>query len=154
MKFDQDYLGITVFSLIAIAFLFWWVWARAGNDKRWFVAPWPVISRSFYFALPTAMLGILVIVTDEALSINNQNSTMVSTLIAFGLWVISFVIAYIEPDLMCPPWYRWLKKKHNDIMPYLVRDAYRLGREAWLEQVKTQEGLEEWANEVRCKYTM
>jgi len=55
---------------------------------------------------------------------------------------------------MAPDWYRWVKKEHGDILPYLVRDAYELGREAWMERVRTQEGLEEWATEVRRKYTV
>lgn len=71
---------------------------------------------------------------------------------ALGLWIISYIISYLEPNWTAPKWYRWLKKNHGDIMPYLVRDAREMGRQAWMEQVKTQDGLEQWVAEVRRKY--
>ena len=97
------------------------------------------------------MLGILFVIIDIIIGVNNSDSIPIFSFIAFGLWGGSYIIAILEPNWMSPAWYRWLKKYHGDIMPYLVRDAQRLGRKVWMERVKTQEGLEEWAAEVRRK---
>jgi hypothetical protein len=70
----------------------------------------------------------------------------------FGLWALGFVFVFLEPDWLCPAWYRWLKNEHGDIMPYLVHDADLLGREAWLERVERPGGLEEWVADVRSRY--
>jgi hypothetical protein len=150
MEFKQDYYGLGIFLLSSIAFLIWWVWARLGYDKRWFIAPWPVVSKSFYFALPTAMLGLIIGLIGLLLPSLDPNADLV--FVAFGFWGISFVIAFLEPGWMAPTWYRWLKKEHGDIMPYLVLDAHEMGRQAWMRRVETQAGLEEWAEEVRRKY--
>jgi hypothetical protein len=37
-------------------------------------------------------------------------------------------------------------------MPYLALDAHELGRDAWMQRVETQQGLEEWVAEVRRKF--
>lgn len=137
---------------VPIFFLIWWVWARLGYDKRWFVAPTPFVSKSFYFALPTAMLGGIFIIIEGMLIELEKDSPLILACIAFGLWAISFVIALLEPKWMSPEWYRWLKREHGDIMPYLALDAHELGRDAWMQRVETQEGLEEWVAEVRRKY--
>jgi hypothetical protein len=151
-KFDIIRM-LSCFS-VPLGFWAWWIWARLGRDKRWFVAPMPLISRNFYFALPTAMLGGFFIAIDIVLGINDPNSTPVFSFIAFGLWGASFVIAYFEPDWMSPEWYRWLKREHGDIMPYLVLDAHEMGRQEWMRRVQTQVGLEEWAAEVRRKHRL
>ena len=65
---------------------------------------------------------------------------------------LGMVFAYLEPDWMAPEWHRWLKREHGDIMPYLALDAHELGREAWMQRVETQEGLEEWVAAVRKRY--
>ena len=60
MEFKQDYIGLGIFFLICIAFLRWWIKARLGYDKRWFVGPMPLVSSSFYFALPTAIAAMII----------------------------------------------------------------------------------------------
>jgi hypothetical protein len=124
---------------------------RLGVDKRWFVMPSaPLVSRNFYFALPTIILGFVVGLI--GLSLPSVDPNGASVLIAFGLWGTSFVFAYLEPDWMSPKWYRWLKKEHGDILSDLAMDAHELGRQEWLDRVKTQADLEQWVAEVRRKH--
>ena len=127
--YSEDW-GAFACLLVPLVFWGWWIWARLGNDKRWFVAPMPIISSSSYFALPTAMLGILFVAIDIIIGVNNPDSIPVFSFIAFGLWGVSYIIVILEPNWMAPAWYRWLKKEHGDIMPHLLHDAERLGREA------------------------
>ena len=44
-----------------------------------------------------------------------------------------------------------LEDNYGEIMQELRQDAQRLDR-AWLDHVRTQEGLEQWAEEVRQRH--
>jgi hypothetical protein len=150
-----DIFCLAAWFVIPLAFGVWWVRMRLGLDKRWFVVPAaPLISRSFYFALPTAMLGFAIGVTGMllvALDLNNK-SALYFFVVAFGFLVVSYVIAYREPDLLSPAWYRWLKKEHGDILPYLAEEAHQLGRTEWLKRVQTQADLERWVEDYRHRH--
>jgi hypothetical protein len=132
----------------------WWIRARLGLDKRWFVvSAWPVVSRSFYFFLPTFVLGFAILILSIVLfTTAPDNDLGFIFAIPWILWGLGFVFAFLEPNWMSPAWYRWLKKNHRDIMPYLVLDAHEMGRKAWVQRVESQDGLESWATEVRHKY--
>jgi hypothetical protein len=149
-----DAVRVIVCFSVPLGFWAWWVWARLGRDKRWFVAPMPLISRNFYFALPTVMLGVIVLLIGLLFTIAdpNNSNTLYFLYIAFGLWGISYIIAYLEPDWMSPEWYRWMKREYGDILPYLAQEAHQLGRKEWLSRVETQADLEVWVAEVRRKY--
>jgi len=145
-----DYTCFGIFLMAPIAFLIWWVRMRLGLDKRWFVMPAdPFISRNFYFALPTAMLGLVIGLVGSVLPSLDPNAN--SVLVALGFLGVSFILAYLEPDWMSPAWYRWLKKEHGDILSDLAMDAHELGRQEWLARVTTQADLEQWVAEVRRK---
>jgi len=155
MEFKQDYYGLIVFFLIDVAFAVWWVRARLGLDKRWFVSPTPYfISSSFYFALPTFILGFAIGLVGMLLVVLDPNSNLALYLffVTFGLLGSSFIFAYLEPDWMSPDWYKWLKREHGDILPYLIEKAHQMGRKAWLAQVETQEDLEQWVKDFRRKH--
>jgi hypothetical protein len=156
MEFKRDYCGLIVFFLIDIAFAIWWIRMRLGLDKRWFVVPAaPLISRGFYFALPTFVVGFAIVLLTMLLFFLDPEADLVFPLVAaWGLWGMGFIFAYFEPEWLSPAWYRWLKKEHGDILPYLAEEAHQLGRKKWLKQVQTQEDLERWAEEVRRKYTL
>lgn len=151
-----DYFCYGVFWLVIIAFAVWWIRMRLGFDKRWFIMPAaPLISRNFYFFLPTFILGFAVLLIVMLLFSFNPGADLITLLIiVWALWGLGFVPAYFEPDWLAPNWYRWLKREHGDIMPYLAMDAHEMGRQAWMQRGETQEGLEEWAEEVRRKYTL
>jgi len=72
--------------------------------------------------------------------------------VLFGVCIplvfLGLVFAAWRPRWLKPHWYRWLEDHYGNIMDELQKDALRLGR-AWLERVRTQEGLEQWAEEVR-----
>lgn len=149
------YLSMMACLAVPIMFTVWWGRMRLGLDKRWFVMPSaPLISRNFYFALPTITLGLtsgLIGVVLVAIDPHSQIA-LYFMYVAFGLWGISFVFAYLEPDWMSPKWYRWLKREQGDILSELAVEAHQLGRQAWLDRVQTQADLESWVAEVRRKY--
>jgi hypothetical protein len=150
-----DYLCYGAFWLVLMAFGLWWIRAKLGLDKRWFVVPAaPFISRGFYFALPTFVIGFAVGLIGLLSVAVDPYADPTLMFVAFGFWGMGFIFAYFEPDWLSPAWYRWLKKEHGDILPYLAEEAHQLGRKEWLKQVQTQEDLERWVEEVRHKYTL
>ena len=93
------------------------------------------------------LIGVLLVNLDP-----NSTPALYFLYTAFGLWGMSFVFAYLEPDWMSPAWYRWLKHEHGDILPYLAQEAHEMGRAEWLARVQTQEDLEQWVAEFRHKH--
>jgi len=154
MEIPTDFYGNCLFLFICIGFLIWWTMARMGLDKRWFIVPAsPYVSSGFYFFLPTGMLGLLIGLVGFVIELVSPNVNTIGFYCgAFMLWPLGFLFAYLEPGWMSPAWYRWLKKEHGDILPMLIEDAEQIGRAAWLEQTKTQQGLEQWVAEVRHKH--
>lgn len=152
----SDYFCYGIFWLILIGFAIWWLLMRLGYDKRWFVIPSaPLISRGFYFFLPTFVLGFAFALVDMLRVANDPHNSNLGTpflSIGVGFWALGFVFAYFEPSWLSPDWYRWLKREHGDILLYLEREANRLGRAAWLRRVRTQKDLEAWVHEVREQY--
>lgn len=141
--------------IVPIAFGVWWTRMRLGFDKRWFVMPArPLISSGFYFALPTVILGFVTGIAGMLLVVFDPRdaNSLLLFYITFGFWGTSFIFAYFEPDWLSPEWYRWLKREHGDIIPYLVMDAHEMDRKAWMQRVETQPDLEEWVAEVRRKH--
>ncbi|MBP8002485.1 MAG: hypothetical protein KA314_24485 [Chloroflexi bacterium] len=152
---DTEYfLSLVGCFLVPLVFSIWWFLMRLGYDKRWFVMPGYYISRNFYFFLPAFIVGLLLGIVGLVLVGSNpfDSGGGMLFLIGFGFWGLGFLFAYFEPDWLSPAWYRWLKRKHGDILPYLEQEANRLGRAAWLRQVRTQKDLEAWVNEVRERY--
>ncbi len=146
------YLSFILCLAVPFAFGVWWFLMKLGRDKRWFVMPGYYISRNFYFALPTFVLGLLLQIVDIHLFNINEQTPPILTILAFCFWIISFVFAYLEPDGLAPQWYRWLKREHGKILPLLAQEAHQLGRDEWLKRVQNQEDLENWVAEVRCKW--
>lgn len=149
--------GFFIFFFVIFGFLVWWVQARRGYDKRWFIAPSPVISSSFYFALPSAIVGMTISLIGMFMVVQDPHNPEIGIevylmCIGFGVILTGYIFAFLEPDWMSPDWYRWLKRNYGDVMPYLKLDAHELGRKEWMRRVATQEGLEAWAKEARQKY--
>lgn len=127
----NDYPCFGFISLVLLVFAIWWLLMRLGYDKRWFVMPSePLISRGFYFFLPTFVLGFAFALVDMLRVASDPHNSSLGTpflSIGVGFWVLGFVFAYFEPNWLSPDWYRWLKREHGDILPYLEQEANRLG---------------------------
>ena len=79
------------------------------------------------------------------------NSEIAGNWLCWGvgpLWGFGLLLVAWQPRWALPGWFWWLKENYGDIMVELRQDARRLGS-AWLERVRTQEGLEQWAESVR-----
>jgi hypothetical protein len=154
---STDWFCFGILWLVPVAISLWWIRMRLGIDRRWFVIPAaPLISRNIYFFLPAfipsvvlGLIGVLSVAIDPT---TDDNPIYFTFYLAFGFQALGFVIAYLEPSWLSPTWYRWLKKEHGDILPYLAQEAHEMGRRKWLKQVKTQAGLEQWVEDFRRRH--
>lgn len=68
--------------------------------------------------------------------------------------LVMLLLAIWPPRWSKPKWLQWLEKEHDDIKALLWEDARTRGKWEWQQQVRTQEGLEAWVEEVRGKHGM
>jgi hypothetical protein len=61
-------------------------------------------------------------------------------------------LAIWQPWWLKPTWLRWLENNYGHMLEEMFAEARAMGRRNWAEQVKTQEGLERWANSVAQKH--
>jgi hypothetical protein len=60
---------------------------------------------------------------------------------------ISVGLAVWQPQWLQPRWLAYLENKYGDTSWYLLQEAAK-DPQAWAQRVKTQAGLEEWAEET------
>ncbi len=123
------------------------IWTN--HFKTWFLMPHIlVIAPTAFYNGSMVFLGASIVTLLTAALTENP--------ILFFLWCILFplslILAIIQPRWIQPAWYRWLEKNHEDIIPILQKEAQLLRGPAWSRRVATQEGLEEWVDEVRRKH--
>jgi hypothetical protein len=68
------------------------------------------------------------------------------------LFILTIILTFWRPRWLVPRWLLWLEDNHGEIYAQLREEAQKLGAREWEKRVSTQEGLEEWAMEVRRKY--
>jgi hypothetical protein len=64
----------------------------------------------------------------------------------------TLILAVWQPWWLKPAWLRWLEGNYRNVLEEMFAEARAMGRRNWAEQVKTQEGLERWANRVAQKH--
>ncbi len=70
----------------------------------------------------------------------------------FIIIFIGWALMFFPKSIVHPAWVRWLQREHSDILDILEKEAKVMGLNVWEEHVKTQQGLEQWVDEVRRKY--
>ena len=64
--------------------------------------------------------------------------------------LFGIVLGLTMPQFLTPWWFRYLRKNYDDsfVIHILMKDAAK-DYSGWKKRTSTQEGLAEWANEVR-----
>lgn len=132
--------------------LFLGILARAGSWKAWFTTKRvPVlIPTSYYFGYIPG--GLALLLAGLVLLVDYDTGSMLLFCGALPCLLLSIILAIWQPWWIKPAWYRWLEEQHSSIIPILQKEARAMGRRKWQRRVSTQEGLEEWVEEVRRKY--
>jgi hypothetical protein len=101
-------------------------------------------------------LGIIlvsVLLTEKALDILGEDLSL--NTMTCAIWssiFLGLVLGIWRPGWALPDWYRWLKENHGEILPLLREKAQEMAPRAWQARVRTQEGLEQWVEEVRQRH--
>ncbi len=74
------------------------------------------------------------------------------TYVSLGCGLVGLFFNFIQPTFLTPKWYRWLKDKHGDIMPWLRQDVNDTGYSTWRKRTETIAELDDWAVDVRKRY--
>jgi hypothetical protein len=123
---------------------------RLGKGRAWYlVVDYPVLlPRGRSYALP--VIGLIGVSFGIAILIDSPEvAQKILYWVIVPLLVISFLIIGLEPKWFKPKWVRWLEENHGDILQTLIKEGQETPN--WRKRVSTQEGLEEWVEEVRRK---
>lgn len=66
------------------------------------------------------------------------------------LFVVGLILAAWNPWWLRPRWLVYLEEEYGSVMWHLLEEATKDAR-AWEKRVRTQAGLEEWAEETRIR---
>lgn len=120
-----------------------------GYTKTWFVIERvPVILPTAFYNGSLVFLGLIPIIIVVVL----LTETFVLCFSVPLLMALAIVLAIWQPKWIQPAWYRWLEENHEEIIPILKEDVRRTGPREWQRRVATQEGLEQWVEEVKRKH--
>jgi hypothetical protein len=144
-----------LFVLLGITFLVVGLRMIFSDDKFWWWSKSnPVVPTSVVFAaFPAALLLFLL-----AFIFYYQSyipTEVKNNLVLFGgipLLIISVALSIWQPLWLKPKWLRWLETHHGSVLALLQEEARKEEWSVWQNQVRTQEGLEEWVEEVRRKH--
>jgi hypothetical protein len=145
-------LGLTIllagFGVFSIAV---GIGIRAGKRKRWWLM-WDTPITPIAAAHIMIPGGIAFLIISIAFLLPDVESRR--RVFGYGLLLMfsSWVLAIWRPRWLVPKWLLWLEDNHGEIYAQLREEAQKLGAREWERRVSTQEGLEEWAMEVRRKY--
>jgi hypothetical protein len=121
-----------------------------GYRRFEYIFPHYYSSGITYASIP---LGIMAIIWAFAFGLAlSEGVGLILTCVSLGFGLIGLLFNFTQPAFLKPKWYRWLKKNHGDIMPWLRQDVRRMGYDEWKKRTKTIAELEDWATEVRRRY--
>jgi len=127
---------------------------QLGILKYWFATkrvPTLVIPDIAFGLIPIGLAFLVLGITPQFVA-NPIVDERIFLYLVCPLWGIGLVFTLWPPRWLKPHWYRWLEDHHGGLMPQLRKDAQRIGRWRWQRMVRTQEGLEQWAEEVRQRH--
>lgn len=104
-----------------------------------------------YASIPLGIMAIIWAIAFGLIVSDTVGLVLTYISVVFGLLGVAF--NFIQPAFLTPQWYRWLKENHGDIMPWLRQDAEHMSYRKWKERTKTILELEDWAIDVRKRYT-
>jgi hypothetical protein len=149
-------IGRIVFGLMGIFGVWEYIRLRIGKNKKLFLMRYrgDRWRRGTSYGLPFVGTAFLVIAFVSELAVILPGRFV--SFLFMGLIITAIIAAFWQPDWLKPNWWRWIEQNHADIIPLLQKDIHPVpgGRDPrkWDEWVNTQQGLEEWVEEVRRKH--
>jgi len=148
----ENWLGIIlVFVILPLAVIGYTLYLISGKGNKSYYMIDHIYAGRVYVAIPAGIafliFGLAAIPESPDVSLN---------IIGVGLviGVIGLAFGFTQPSFLKPPWLRWLEREHSELMPFLRKEANRMGLNVWNKRIQSQEDLEDWVEEVRDKYRL
>jgi hypothetical protein len=147
------------FSLARIAFILaglfclWYFYSFRTGRNKFMHLQGDTGGRWIVYGIPFAGLMMLFIAFLDYIAPFLPGYSGVLVFIVLGLGI--FVTIFWQPEWMKPVWLRWLEQNHPELIPLLRDEVTSLRGQAifeWIRKVKTQEGFEQWVEEMAHKY--
>jgi len=125
---------------------------RLGKNRAWYLVRnyYVLLPKGGHYALPIG--GLMIILVGVSLLIPPELGRKILLFGAFPVGFLSVLIVVFQPKWFKPAWVRWLEENHGDILEILIEEARKTPDwRDWGKRVSTQEGLEEWVEEVKRK---
>ena len=137
------------FIIVGVLFISTGVMLRIGRWRVFYtIESMPVYAQReiFNVAIPIGIGAIAI-----AMPIGVPGSRVWADPLLYISFPVTMILAIWQPWWMKPAWLRWLEDNYFHVIDAMFAEARKMGRRAWSEQVKTQEGLETWAHSVAKK---
>ncbi|MDA0244542.1 MAG: hypothetical protein OT477_14080 [Chloroflexi bacterium] len=126
---------------------------KTGIFKSWFVLktlPGLFSARMFYMALPLGLsfMGLAILPALPNYVPDEMPYTLFAIVIVFGGPIVGFWFMGHPPKWLAPQWLQWLEQEYGYCVDILLEEAQKMNRWAWEAQVRTQEGMQVWIDEV------
>jgi hypothetical protein len=148
---SDDLLILGFFGLIGMFGIVIGTTIWTGYFKSWFIIERvPVIVPTAFYNGSMVFLGLTLISVGLA-ALADRPGLYLFFGLSLPLMTLTIILAIWQPRWIQPSWYRWLEENHEEIIPILQEEVRQMGPREWQRQVSTQEGLEQWVEEVRRK---
>ena len=140
--------------LIVISLLFFVLGLSVytGRFKGWWLLNSnPVTPVGIFYALLPAALMFFVFGVLMLLPIVPERRGFLAFYLVMPLMILTVVLGTWQPSWLTPKWLRWLQTNYPEHLQLLHDEASRMDRREWNREVRTQEGLESWVEEVLNK---
>ncbi|MFZ5915890.1 MAG: hypothetical protein ACOYZ7_03060 [Chloroflexota bacterium] len=143
-----------ILGLIGLVALSFGLYIRAGGFKAWYLIEGESIHvRSETLRNILIPLGVTFMVWAIAWSdliSDTKVGNKIFGYVVMPMFVACIVLSVWNPRWLRPRWLVYLEEEYGTVMWRLLDEARKNPRE-WEQQVRTKEGLEQWAKETREK---
>jgi hypothetical protein len=128
--------------------------ARLGYLKRMFIQEkmTGVYSRNTAYALMPAGLFLLSFYPIFLWKGDKPLEDTSSLVVLIVLFVLPLLTLVWQPVWLKPAWLQWLEANYKPVLEKMFKAARKMGVSQWEAQVKTQAGLEQWADDLARKH--
>jgi hypothetical protein len=145
-------------SLIAVIPFGIWLWLRFGPKRSWYFQTSATsvvfgVARFWYYVFPFLTLTFLCIGISNYFLSPDPHSGSSWFFIGVGLAILGFVMGFLQPSWISPPWLQRLKREYGkNVINLLIEDAVGMEKRELEQRLETWEATEQWVAEVQRKH--
>jgi hypothetical protein len=137
-------------AALGAAFLSLFLLIRLGLYKSWFVTktlPGHISARMFYSTFPLGIEFLFWSILPILPGYDNRNWDIWDA-VFFILLLLPLYFLWRPPQWVVPAWVKWIEKEYGYCLDILAEEGQQMGRWEWESQVRTQEGMQVWIDDV------